>query len=159
MNLAFPLTRDRDRKQRQTVRKIGGSVERIDDPAWLVASAAVVAAFFGEDAVVGKATAQLGADDFFRRAIVTGDQIGGRGLAFSRMATKSTLGEHFSRRVGRRERRIQTVKDKACIHGRRNPRPGCSGRGSPSANDGVEEKPNQQDEQCTDGRRDHFLVF
>src|SRR6202043_2245954 len=67
------LERDRDRKRRETMQKIGRAVERVDDPDEFVVARA--AAFLREKGVLGVAAADGGDDVGFGLAVDVGDEI------------------------------------------------------------------------------------
>ena len=65
--------------------EVGGAVQRIDDPARGRRIAAVIAAFFGQDAVAGIAGAQAGDDQILGSFVELGHQIGTDALTAGRM--------------------------------------------------------------------------
>ena len=116
-HLTFPLAGNRDREQRQAMCKVGGSVERVDDPAGRVARSTVVAALFGQDAVVGEAAGDGGADDLLGGAVVAGDKVSAGGLALGGVTAKGALGEDAASGLGNRESSVKTGQLEALAHG------------------------------------------
>ena len=59
------------------MQKIGGAVERIDDPAMRLVGALLEAAFLAEEAVAGPRLGELGAQNLLGAMVGRGDEIGG----------------------------------------------------------------------------------
>ena len=101
-DLALPLAGDRDAEQRQPMRKVGGAIERVNDPARGGVISAVGTAFFGENPMVREATLDRSADDFLGGAVEAGDQVGSTRLVFGIVTAEGTLGEDATGRLGHR---------------------------------------------------------
>jgi len=96
--LARPLERDRDAEERIGVREVRRPVERVDDPAELLAGRRA-AGFLAEPAVSREAARELGLDEAFAAPVELGHQVDAApedGLAF--LGSRS-LGRCRSRRI------------------------------------------------------------
>jgi hypothetical protein len=74
-NIVLGRKSDGDTKQRQVVGKVGGAVQRINDPA--AAAARMDAALFSKDGMIGKHPGDRVDDGRFRSDVRFGDQIDG----------------------------------------------------------------------------------
>src|ERR1700687_3838546 len=72
---ALALKRDRDGELRNAVQKIGGAVERIDDPGVALVGALALAAFLADKAVTGPRLGKFGQQRLLGAAVGGGDEI------------------------------------------------------------------------------------
>ena len=85
----FTLKRDGDCELWNAMQKVGGAIERIDDPCMGFVSALAVATFFTEKAITRPCLHQLGMERLFGTAIRGGHEIGRafqRDLQFFKLA-------------------------------------------------------------------------
>ena len=73
---ALTLQRDGNRELRNAVQKIGGAVERIDDPAMALVGALALPAFFAEKAIARARLGELLIERFLGAAVGGADEIG-----------------------------------------------------------------------------------
>ena len=76
-DLAFAGKPDRDRENRQTMQKIGGPIERIDEPSVAFVGAFDAAAFLHHKTIARTRPRQFLIEDFFGLAVGSGDEISG----------------------------------------------------------------------------------
>ena len=76
-DLTFAGKPNRDRENRQTVKKIGGPVERIDEPGVAFVGAFDTAAFLHHKTIARTRPRQFLVKDFFGLAVGGGDKISG----------------------------------------------------------------------------------
>src|SRR5438552_8587341 len=74
---AFALQPDRDRELRDAVQKVGGAVERVDDPGVALVGALAGAAFLAHKAVTRPRLGQIRVEHLFRALVGKRDEIGG----------------------------------------------------------------------------------
>src|SRR5688572_1815014 len=82
-NLAFVFASDGDREVRYPVNKIGGAIERIDNPFIIGVFARLVSAFFTANAVVGVGFTEM-INNFFFSGFIDFSYIGVAAFGFDR---------------------------------------------------------------------------
>jgi hypothetical protein len=126
-DLALVFQRDRHRPMRQPVQKVGGAVERINDPAPGRVFARFLAGFLAQPAVRGARAAQFFLDDPFRLSVGLGNEIAGPlGGNLKIFHLAKVLDKRAARLAGGLDHQVEV---RAAVHGGTPVRQGVAIRG------------------------------